>query len=353
MALSIGVALLVFEGLQSATEVEFDAFALGEATGIHYARIDDVPVHCSGVEEAPSCLRGLESQSLSRSVLWLGNSQLHGINQLRPGDVNAATHLWSRLETKGFYLQTYSFPNANLQEHFTLATWLFERMPVEVLLVSLVYDDTREDGLRDDIASALVNVAVATMFDKCDLGRALLKAHAPLATGDAADDDLAGLDQTIQQGAEAALVGWLEDNSDLWARRKHARGKIFVELDGLRNWAFGIDAQTIRRKIPACYQRNLQALEQLVSDAKQRGVTTVLYIAPIRQDVPISYVVSDYNEFKSNTKAIAERFGASWIDLDNIVPAEMWGTTTSRTSNRKKNRSGLNALQSRRTPYSR
>ena len=146
----------VFGGSQT----NFEELALGAETSSYFAAQGGYPIHCSGVAGAEKCLMGARVRNLPVHALWLGNSQVHSINQFRDGDENAPPLLSRRLNARGIDLLTFSQPNANLQEHLILYAYLQQRLSFDVLILPVVFDDLRETGLRADVAAALEDAAV-------------------------------------------------------------------------------------------------------------------------------------------------------------------------------------------------
>ena len=90
------------------------------------------------------------------SILWLGNSQLHLVNQFRQGDEVAPYWMRAGLSCPDVTVPFgFSLANANLQEHYVLATYAVARLPVRLILLELCFDDMREDGLRADFSGFL------------------------------------------------------------------------------------------------------------------------------------------------------------------------------------------------------
>ena len=52
-----------------------------EGTGGYFARFEDRPIHCRSIDDAHECLEGLGSRGAKNAALWVGNSQLHAVNQ--------------------------------------------------------------------------------------------------------------------------------------------------------------------------------------------------------------------------------------------------------------------------------
>src|SRR5579862_108594 len=83
-------------------------------------------------------------------ILWLGNSQLHFINQFRKGQHLAPYWLRRSLPCPDSTVPLgVSLPAANLEEHYVLAQYVERRLPISAIVLALSFNDLREDGLRD------------------------------------------------------------------------------------------------------------------------------------------------------------------------------------------------------------
>jgi hypothetical protein len=170
---AILIGLLFAVGLSywvAGTAPDFEDLALGDATKSVYGSYDGDKIFCGSIDEAPQCLGPVRRRALPQQVLWLGNSQLHAINQPKSDDVTAPVVLARRLRPRRIEVQAMSFPNASLTE-FHLA-WLFQRQDrhIDVLVVPLFLDDAREGSVRDilvpvarrpDIAATLRSTGAA------------------------------------------------------------------------------------------------------------------------------------------------------------------------------------------------
>lgn len=93
-------------------------------------------------------MRGIRS---TRKHLAL--TRVRYINQFQAGDHIAPYWLRSALDCPDVRVPLgVSLPNANLQEHYVLVKYIMRRVDVSVLLLGLVFDDLREDGLRDEFS---------------------------------------------------------------------------------------------------------------------------------------------------------------------------------------------------------
>ena len=286
--------------------------------------MDGTRIHCIDLSDVAECIAGAQRCPACRRYLWLGNSQLHAINQRKAGDRSAPELLHGHLRDSGGYVVTLSEPNANLQEHLVLFSYLLPRLKPDVLLLPVVFDDLRETGLRAGIASALPDEETRDVLAGSAVGAALLEEGAISPSG---SEDLAGVAATVQERSERALSEWLGDRWPLWAARPQARGQIALFLYQTRNAVFGIKPTTARRVIPGRFARNWSALEAIVELAQARGVDVILYIVPLRNDVGVPYVPDEYSAFKAKlVRTFGARTGVRLLDLERIVDNRLWGT---------------------------
>jgi lysophospholipase L1-like esterase len=99
----------------------------------------------------------------------------------------------------------------------------------------------------------------------------------------------------------------------------------------LRNWIFGITPSSVRKMIPGRYRLNMQSLQAIMHSANQKGIKTLIYIVPIRDDVTIPYDLHQYNKFKSEVELAAKNESARFINIEGLVPVKLWGSKDSTT----------------------
>jgi len=296
-----------------------------------FSSVDGFPIHCSGGLDIDKCLAGLRSRGAIQSALWLGNSQVHEVNNWKSGEVSAPALLFEKLRKNNLDLLTFSFGNANLQEHYVLFEYLRSRMPLKLLILPVVFDDTREEGMRSDIAYLVNDAQTARTLSNTEIGKRLVTSIQTGANRDivSTDNNIAGNTDTLQQRSETKLNGWLEENSRLWQLRREIRGWLLIELYKWRNYVFGITPATTRKVIPGRYRDNLSAFEAILERANSEGIRVVVYVAPLRGGVKIPYDSSEYLAFKTEAATLANRYGAVFENLEQIVPNDFWGTKAS------------------------
>lgn len=332
----IGVILFAVASsllVENTNEPSLQNFALGLETTSVFPKYNERSIHCLDIEgdkkvPAPPAMRCVESwkdDGAKPVVLMLGNSQAHAINQFKPGDKPFSYLLHGRLESKGFYSVMFSQPNASLQEHYVLFSWLLRRLAVSTLVLPVVFDDTREDGIREGLSDAFNDPFVRKELSRTEIGKQLLANNG----SDGSEDDLAGLNDTPQKIIESRINDWLDENWTMWKARKDLRGKLLTELFFFRNWVFGIDAQSKRKMIPGRYTKNLAALEAILQVCAKRNIRVLLYVAPLRNDVEVPYVEPEYNQFKQDVAKMAREYGAAYGNLEDLVPGNLWGSKDS------------------------
>jgi hypothetical protein len=256
--------------------------------------------------------------------VWLGNSQLHTVNQYEEGD-ETAPHYAS--EALGWPVWGLSLPNANPQEQYVILHFALTRRQPSVLVMQLTFNTLRRDELRQEL-NEFVDEATLESLRTTELGRELATVLAteeePLASISSAQIDPS---QSLQDRSEAALEAALSSIWPMWRDRGDTLAIVRFRLFLLRNRVFGITAATKRSMLMTRYDRNMRAFEAILELAQQRGLPTLAYICPLRQDIDPPYVMSEYTRWKEEVQRLCDAFGARYADLDRTVEGpERWGT---------------------------
>ena len=314
--------------------IDWEELALGKETfsphvflenGVRaYAIHDAKIIHC---EELDRCI---ENTSLNNStnLLWLGNSMLHAINQFKKDQRLASEILHERLIKRNRDLLTISHPSANLQEHLVILKRVILEKEIETLILGLVFDDFREEGVRHDIAKSIPIPKIRETLYLSEIGRKIIKDQAMVLD---VEDDFGGLKGSLQDQSERSLNRYLETNFDLWSRRPYLRGVVFNSLYKIRNKIFGINPKTKRKMIRPRFNNNWLALEEIVRVTNEEKINLFVYVAPIRNDVEIPYLESEYIEFKNRLEDFSGREGFYLQNYENLIAPEYWGLKDSTT----------------------
>lgn len=273
-----------------------------------------------------------EPPSSGREWLWLGNSQMHSINQMKPGD-RLAPEVASGIV--GYPTFALTIPNANLQEGLATVQWALTKRKPNWIIVPVVYDDLRENDLRSEFA-ALLGPEWETRMAKWPVSKGLLEevradAHAGEHGGGAtqgptrAKEHFWILGISVQDVVEGRLDRALDRLWPVWRDREQMYVALQTWQYRARNWMLGITPQSKRAVLQVPYERNMAAFEELLTVAHGEGIKVLVYIAPLRRDVEPPYHMDQYAAWKKSVEAICAKKFAGFTDLDGIVPGELWG----------------------------
>lgn len=314
--------LFLFWVFPPVDERTFEDAALGEQTQTVIGMLGGHRVHCFTMKDGEECIKPALERQLDKTMVWLGNSQLHAINQLKDSDVLSSVKIAEALRDEGIEMLTFSQPNATLQEHLIMYEALSERINIDYLLLPLVFDDTREIQIRPDIKYSLKNQNVYDRLKQSEAGSLLLQ-----ETSDVENPSASG--KTFQARSENYITSVLENLIGWEKLRERARGSIRLSIYKIRNSVFGINSSSIRKKIPGAYAANIAAFEQILISAKQNDVSVLVYIPPLRSDVPRPYDPDEYETFKFEVQEISRLHGSDFFDFETLVPGKFWGTMNS------------------------
>mgnify|MGYP001251893682 CR=1 FL=1 len=315
-----------------------DEAALSEGTTGVRGIVNGKQVHCANSNDAAKCLENINKEKI---ILWLGNSQLHSINQIMANDQPAPALLHDMMLNSNYYVLTFSQANANLQEHLILLTYMVERFNINTLLLPVVFDDLRETGVRTSIMNFFNDFRVPPTSS--DFVKSLISQGAKSAQFDEFTDDgsgsnsgaldLGGLDGTPQMITEEYLSNELSKLSKIWKMQGLMRGNLLIGLYKFRNYVFGISASTKRKIIPSRYAKNMEALSEILLLANSNNLDTLVYIPPLRDDYERPYDDSEYELFKTEVERITKVNNIRFSDIEGLVPNEIWGMKNSTTIN--------------------
>jgi hypothetical protein len=268
-------------------------------------------------------------------ALWLGASQLYAINHPREGDLTAiarAQHAAAARDSDLAYVQIAS-PNTNLHE--LLAGYLAfrqEGLLPEVLVLAFTYDDLKEPDVRQ---TALDHIRLPGPDLVALAGPAvehIREAH--IGADGAAQAETSPVKRTATTGTpqarlEDALVAFLEHRWPAYAERSTLRAAAEA------GWKMPVTTLAFRLLsrpqtiIPADMQEwNSAALDAFFALARADGVQLLIYQAPHRPGMrPFFHRRRDYDDYHDALAARCAEEGAAWLDLETLVPAELWGQT--------------------------
>jgi hypothetical protein len=299
---------------------------LNPGTHVLFEKVNDRKIHCKDCRDIKDCILGHVQSGVENTVVLLGNSQIHAINQYRQGEPGLPSLLFDRLKKDKLDFIAMSYGNANIQEHAFQFLYLCDKMKIKTLAIGLVFDDTREDGVRENVYEFIKKDTVTrSLMNNFAVGRELIqKGHSENSSSEKEAD------RNFQKKLEAKLDNTMASNFTVWKLRSEIAYHFFIGLRGIRNYAFNIKPTTIRKQIPDTYKRNLSSLRMIMQVAKKKGVHVVAYIAPIRNDVALPYVTEEYAKFKADVQSMAAEYpNVTYANLEGVVPPAYWGEKNS------------------------
>lgn len=225
IAMGLGGLLLV----TSAEKTQFEEAALGKATTSVFLSDGDQSIHCRDLRDSHDCLNGFLAGTRRNAGIWLGNSMLHAVNQYKSGQATSQLLLHRAIAEDGIDLLTFSQPNANLQEHLLLFEYLASNIPINVLIVPVVFDDIREDGIRKDLEGILLDHAISETLSESEIGRDIIARHS--ISNIENNSDVAGVAGTVQEHSEMFLNDFMGGAfRDVVSARAVSRAAVFGSI---------------------------------------------------------------------------------------------------------------------------
>ncbi len=312
-----------------------EEFALGLNNTAFFPTFENIKFHCSDFDYFPikNCIDDfLNYPSQTMGVLYTGNSQLHGINQPELG-LNSTTKILYKYFNDSYVdkkLITFSIPNMNLQEQLVLNIYAANYLNISHLIIAASFDNTRETSIRESIQPAIEHAETQKDLLKLKFGKKIVDTF---LQKDNAGNNLSVDKKNLQQRVENILDRGLATIWPAWDMRSRLRFRSIVEVYQFRNRVFGITPNSIRKKIPARYSDNLDALKDLLSFARDKNLKVIVYSPPIRGDQTLPYDLEEFKVFKSDLKEISESRGFDFFDFQDVVPSQYWGYVDETDSN--------------------
>jgi len=276
------------------TNKKFDELALGKENVIVINKIHDQEFLCSSADNILNCIKFLSNKDFKRKILWIGNSQLNGVNQ---GNLNSkiAPYLVSEyFYKKNIGVIVFAAPNISFQEYYQVISYLLSNIDFEYVILPLVFDDTRENDIRNN----LIEKKQDLILDK---------------------------KISLQELSEEKIINFLDQNINWTQIRSQSQVFIYEFLYRFRNYIFNINPMTVRKSIKPIYNKNISYLDKTLEKLKNYKIESIMYVAPIRNDIKIPYDLQEYYQFKNTMQNLAKDYSVNFYNLENIIPGNFWG----------------------------
>ena len=292
----------------SSSDFVSEEFALGDETKSYYALdSNNNKIHFSNMDE-------IDFKDNSELIIFLGNSQTHGVNQFVKGNSNYVEILSKKYPNKNIF--AISIPNASLTEFYMISTYLISNFDIKKIILPAFFDDTRELNIRSEIISFF---DAKNQYDFKNSIKSIPNKNTKENENIVSTQDL----------SEEFLNNLFEKNN-IWKKRESLRAQVFTFLYKLRNTIFFISPSSIRYKIEEAYNQNINSLKLLIEMCVLNNVNLNIYIPPIRSDIEIPYDNLEYNDFKQKIKEIMSvKKNFQYLNFEKIIPGKYWGMKSS------------------------
>lgn len=252
----------------------------------------------------------------SKTFLWLGASQLHSINQPKPGDKLAVTYANKASAKKSAnrrYVQL-SEPNANFHELWAMLYAVIAKTDVDGVILGFTYDDLNETGLRKNIIP---------LYRASPIEPALLEEQQSVANAAELDTN-----KTPQAWLENILVDQIEGR--LMAFQK--RGLIRAYIEAMyKNWivraVFAVKKKPQVRLVPDRQKWNEKAFSRIQQELARRNIPLIVYQAPHQPGMkPFYHPRKPYDDYHTNlSKTLTSSKNSHYLNFETIVDSPHWG----------------------------
>ena len=304
---------------------KFDELALGQDNFFLNDKLLDNKILCNSLDNVSECILYLKKHKTK--ILWIGNSQLHAVNQ---PDINAKLSSYivsENLQKKEIGLVTFAAPNINFQEYLSVLIYFTKEVDLDYIILSLCFDDTREDNVRKNLVNneeKITNSLEKKITIEDNVRKNLVNNEEKITNS---------LEKKITISLEKRITNYLEKKIQWNSIRQQAQGHTFDILYRLRNYIFNIEPSSTRRIIKPLYYKNINALEKTLEISKSKKIQSIMYITPIRHDVKMPYDTKEYNLFKTHVSNLSKRYNSNFYNLEKIIPNSFWGEKPSTTLN--------------------
>jgi hypothetical protein len=265
-----------------------------------------------------------------RKLLWLGASQIYGINNYRPPQHNVAYRIFDASIDERAAVLTVSFPLASPEEHNVLLQHLIGKVRFSGLIIGAAFGDMRHAGLRQQIAQALDDPETRYRIEQTEQGQNLVAEakpdRRPTPVARPEHSELSLTDRT-----ERWITGRLEDWFGMENFRRAGRAWVLLGLQEMRRALESLRARYTRDlsryRVPMMeqnYRTNWAAWQHMLATAKAEGIPALVYVAPRPTDF-FPFDPETYDKFKRDLATLAAAHGANFVNIEDAVPNEHWG----------------------------
>ena len=274
---------------------------------------------------------GFASRGGREQILFIGNSQTMAIPYGQPWDITTPQWfqvLLSRRAPGAVDVHRGSLGGMSLAEVMVRGVAFGESVPKPAAVIVAIHPDlinrlSIQDKVRKEAQQPVVAGKLESLAENnsnCALAAKTIAA-------------ILSREQDSATGAEHKQ-SWprrLEDSlqSEAESLKVFAERELFLELLNdsfrrLRNQIFGITSASPRPLDNATYRANLENLELILKYGREKNISVVLYLAPVRHIQPAPDSPQDLARIRRDLRELAGRYNVECLDYTNLVPERYW-----------------------------
>jgi hypothetical protein len=289
--------------------------------------------NCTTVDDDETCISILNEKS-KYNLVWFGNSQLMMINEKKENEKTAPELLRNDFDVKKLNVVGFSHPNMSLKEYYILLNYLLsKKIKIDYLILGLCFDDLRESKVRDKFIEKYLsddNTHNLIKKNKSEFNKNLQNNDIKIFNKSKIEDNF------LFFKSEEKITSLLKEKFNYSDFSDNVQRNLEIIFYRIRNFIFNINPQSIRKVLPAAYRENINFLEEIIKLSKEKNITLINYIVPIRDDYKIPYEEKAYLKFKKSAELLTNKSGNYFFNLENSVSNKNYGSKKS-TSVKKYN----------------
>jgi hypothetical protein len=263
----------------------------------------------------------------TRLAILSGMSQMHAINDRRPGDQLICQWLDDALAPKGTRVWGLAAPNlCNEEAVFQMVSLISDPATRPTTFIyGLCFDKMRNVDLRPGYENFLRRRPEIARSYEATARRFAERYRAASAKMLQSLQQLQQSSRQQDQSFEGRLRQHTEEVVPLVASRKDLNSQAQIKLFALRNKLLNIKPTSKRPMIQSRFDMNWQFLEMLNEIGRENGVRLIFYIIPLNPQSDNPYIPAEYAAFKERCEKFCAQQHIPFANFEDVVPADEWG----------------------------
>jgi len=263
----------------------------------------------------------------NRLIVISGMSQMHTINDRKPGDKLICQWMDDTLRPQGIRVWGEAGPNlCNEEALMQMIAFCNEpRTTPAVFIYALCFDKFRNLDLRpgyQDFLRARPDILAAYQqaadhyASQYPLASTKMKSSLADLKSEATEED-----NSFETRVRAGVAKFVP----LVAQRQDVNALLTIQIGMLRNAVLRITPTSKRPIIQSRYDMNREFLQMMADVALEHHVQFIVYVIPLNAQAENPYVTSEYEQFKIWAKKFADDRGLPFANFENLIPRDEWG----------------------------